>query len=193
MIGSEMIDVVALPSMDPAWHTAGAGNFDEDETTDILWFNEGSGTIRIWLMGDRAGRDEFDVPLAAGWVIAGIGDFNGDGRDEIAIWNQSSRLEIWGLNGELVRLAGVSIRQHGAVAAIGDIDGDGNDDIIFQDRRKRRIEASLMSADFSAQRVVLDRQQTARWDVIDSGDYDGNGQSDLLWPPPWRARYVAAK
>jgi hypothetical protein len=28
---------------------------------------------------------------------------------------------------------------------------------------------------------VLDRQQVARWDVIDSGDYNGDGLSDLLW------------
>jgi hypothetical protein len=29
--------------------------------------------------------------------------------------------------------------------------------------------------------VLVDRQRTARWGVIDSADYDGNGQSDLLW------------
>ncbi len=38
-----------------------------------------------------------------------------------------------------------------------------------------------MSAGFSAKQVRLDRQRTALWDVIDSGDYDGDGQSDLLW------------
>ncbi len=38
-----------------------------------------------------------------------------------------------------------------------------------------------MSADFSTQQVVLDKQRTALWDIIDSGDYDGDGHSDLLW------------
>jgi hypothetical protein len=144
-------------------------------------YNDDSGTARIWLMGDSAGDGEFDVQLPAGWVVAGAGDFDGDGRGEIAIWNQSARLQIWGLRGELVRLARISIRKHQEIAGFGDIDGDGDDDIIIQDRRKRRIEASLMSADFSTRRVLLDRQRTARWDVIDSADYDGDGQSDLLW------------
>ena len=38
-----------------------------------------------------------------------------------------------------------------------------------------------MSANFSARRVQLDKQRAALWDVIDSGDYDGDGRSDLLW------------
>jgi hypothetical protein len=167
--------------MDPSWRTGGAGDFDSDGTTDILWYDDDSGTARIWLLGDFAGDGEFDIQLAAGWVVAGIGDFNGDGRGEIAIWNRSARLEIWGLEGELVRLARISIRQHWEIAGFGDIDGDGDDDIIIQDRRKRKLGASLMSADFSAQQVLLDRQRAALWDIIDSGDYDGDGQSDLLW------------
>ncbi len=132
-------------------------------------------------MGDFEGDGEFDVRLAAKWVVAGVGDFDGDGRDEIAIWNQGRRIEFWGLKGELVRLDRIWISWYGEIAGFGDIDGDGDDDIIIQNRRKRKIEASLMSADFSAQRVLLDKQRTALWDVIDSGDYDGDGHSDLLW------------
>jgi hypothetical protein len=181
MVGSEFVDVIALPSMDLGWHVAGAGDFDSDGITDILWVDDDGGTARIWLMGDFAGDGEFDMQLAAEWVVAGVGDFDGDGRDEIAIWNQARRIEFWGLKGELVRRGRIWISWYGEIAGLGDIDGDGDDDIIIQDRRKRRIKASLMSADFSARRVQLDKQQTARWDVIDSGDYDGDGQSDLLW------------
>jgi hypothetical protein len=181
MVGSEIVDVIALPSMDPGWRAAGAGDFDSDGTTDILWFHDDHRSVRIWLMGDSAGDGEVGVELAAGWGVAGAGDFDGDGRDEVAIWNRSTRLEIWGLRGELVRLAEISIRRHWEVAGFGDLDGDGDDDIILQDRRKRRIEALVVSAEFSTTRVLLDRQRTALWDVIDSGDYDGDGQSDLLW------------
>jgi hypothetical protein len=181
MVGSEIVDVVALPSLNPGWRAVGAGDYDGDGTTDILWYHDDSGTARIWLMGEFEGDGEFDVQLAAEWAIVGAGDFDGDGRDEIATWNQSSRLRLWGLKGELVRIAQISIGRNWEFAGIGDIDGDGGDDIIIQDRRKRKIGASLIAADFSSQKVTLDRQWAAQWDVIDSGDYDGDGQSDLLW------------
>jgi len=181
MDGTENVDVIVLPSMEPGWLIGGAGDFDSNGTTDILWYHDGSRTARIWLMGEFADDGEFDLRLPAGWVVAGVGDFNGDGRDEFAIWNRSRHIKIWGLNGELVRLARITIRPQREIAGFGDIDGDGDDDIIVQDRRKLRIEASLMSSDFSSKRVLLDRQRAALWDVIDSGDLDGDGRSDLLW------------
>ena len=181
MNGSEVVDVIAFPSMGPKWRTEGAGDFDSDGTTDILVYDDASRTARVWLMGDYAGSGEFDVQLRAGWVVAGAGDFNGDGQSEIAISNQRTRIEIWGLKHELVRLARISTRRSWEIAGFGDIDGDGDDDFIFQDRRKRKVEALLMSADFSAQRVRVGGLEDALWDIIDSGDFNGDGQSDLLW------------
>lgn len=180
MSGTRVLDVVPLPMTDPNWLTAGAADLDLDGIADILWYDPEHSRGRIWLMGDFAVKGEFDLPLPAGWIVEGVGDFNGDGRGEIAIWNQSSRVEIWGLENEFVRLGQISIRKRRNIVGIGDIDGDGSDDLIVQDLHKRRIEASLMSADLSAAHVLIDKKGTARWGVIDSADYDGDGKSDLL-------------
>ena len=181
MVGSQIADVMPLPMTDPRWLAAGTGDFDLDGITDILWYDPDHHTGRIWLMGDSASVGEVNVKLRPGWVVVGAGDFNGDGRGEIVTWDQSSRVEIWGLKRKLVRFARMSISGRREIVGFGDIDGDGDDDIIVQDRNKRTIEASLMSADFSIRWVLLDRQRKARWGVIDSADYDGDGQCDLLW------------
>jgi hypothetical protein len=132
-------------------------------------------------MGDLAADGELGFELEPGWLIAGAGDFDGDGRSEIAIGDSSSHFEIWGMRGDFVRLARFSLPAYSwKIAGIGDVDGDGDDDIVIQDARRRRIETALMSIDFAFQRVLLDKHRTAMWVVIDSADYDGDGQSDLL-------------
>ncbi|MBW2715137.1 MAG: VCBS repeat-containing protein [Deltaproteobacteria bacterium] len=181
MNGPTVVGVIALPSIGPDWRAVGAGDFDSDGITDIVWVDDASGSARVWLMGDDSGSGEFDLRLKSGWVVSGTGDFNGDGRSEIAISNQGSRLEIWGLNRKLVRLARISVRQHWEVVGFGDIDGDGDDDFVFQNRRKQKIEASLMSADFSSRRASIEGLPGVRWNIIDAGDFNGDGQSDLLW------------
>jgi hypothetical protein len=180
MLGTQVVDVMPLPMTDPRWLDAGAGDFDLDGITDILWYDPDHRKARIWLMGDSAGVDEVNLQLPAGGVVVGAGDFDGDGRDEIVTWDQSSRVEIWGLKKKLVRFARMSIGGRREIAGFGDVDGDGDDDLIVQDQNKRAVEALLMSTGFSTKSVLLDRQRKAQWSVIDSADYDGDGQYDLL-------------
>jgi hypothetical protein len=181
MHGTEISAVIALPTVDPDWEIAGTGDFDSNGTADLLWSDANTGSVYIWFMGESATDGELIFELEPGWVIKGVGDFDGDDRSEIAIGNESSRLEIWGMMGDFERLGEFSVHRGWDLAGIGDVNGDGIDDFIFQDGRMKRIEAVLMSADFSSQRTLLDKQRSALWNVIDSADYDGDGQSDLLW------------
>ena len=179
MRGTEITAEIALPTVDSGWLIAATGHFDSDGTTDILWHDTDNGVVYISLTGNAASAEELE--LEAGWVIEGAGDFDGDGRSEIAISNQSSQLEIWGLRGGFVRLGQLSMRQGWEFAGIGDVDGDGNDDIISQNKRDQKTAVALMSSNFSTTRVLLDKQKSARRNIIDSADYNGDGQSDLLW------------
>jgi hypothetical protein len=38
-----------------------------------------------------------------------------------------------------------------------------------------------MSADFSSRRASIEGLRDVRWNIIDAGDFNGDGQSDLLW------------
>jgi hypothetical protein len=181
MRGTEITAEIALPTVDSGWLIAATGHFDSNGTTDIVWHDTDNGVVYLSLTGNDAAAGEFDLELEAGWVIEGAGDFDGDGRGEIVISNQGSQLEIWGLRGKFVHLGQLSMRQGWRFAGIGDVDGDGNDDIISQNRRDQKTEVALMSSNFSATRVLLDKQKSARRSMIDAADYDGDGHSDLLW------------
>jgi FG-GAP-like repeat len=68
------------------------------------------------------------------WHALGTGDFNGDGRSDILLQNDSGEVAIWELNGTSV-IGGGSIANPGPswhAVGTGDYNGDGRSDILWQ-------------------------------------------------------------
>jgi FG-GAP-like repeat len=85
-------------SAHPAGYTpAGIGDFNNDGTSDVLWFNATSGDTEVWLIANGHWSGSFDLGVhPAGWTPAGIGDFNHDGTTDIA-WHETAtnHVETW--------------------------------------------------------------------------------------------------
>ena len=87
-----------------AWQIQGVGDFDGNGRSDILWRHTG-GALAIWLDGGTAGvaypsyRNDPSVVVDVGWQIQAIGDFNGDGRDDILWRNPFGQTAIWFMSG----------------------------------------------------------------------------------------------
>ena len=121
------------------WQTAGIGDFDGDGRSDILWRNLSTGEDYIFVMDstsltERSGyTNSVSVP---NWQIAGVGDYNGDGKADI-LWRNNSTGENYVFfmdNTNVLSASGYTnpVDPVWQIAATGDYNGDRNADILWR-------------------------------------------------------------
>jgi hypothetical protein len=136
---------------DTRWQMVGTGDFDRDGRPDILWRHDFSGENVLWYMdGTVLTTRTFLTPSAlpdVRWKMAGVADFNGDGKPDILWHHQSSgEVVLWYMDGSVLTSGTFTspsvlpdTRWH--IAAVGDYNADGRPDIVWHN-------------DFSGQTVV---------------------------------------
>lgn len=120
----------------------GAGNFGAadgkdsllvkktDENAYFLWHNNDP-SFNSWDWSQT-----YIGSLDNDWSVAGIGDFSGDGIDDIAMWRKSTgEIQIWE-DGKASdqRYAGSLDQAAWEVAAVGDYNGDGMEDLLLREQ-----------------------------------------------------------
>ena len=175
---------------DQSWQVAGIGDFDGDGKDDILWRNGTTGENYIYPMDGLAimpSEGYLRTVAVQSWQVAGIGDFDGDGKSDI-LWRNSSTGENY-----LYLMDGTSIKPTEGflrtvadldwkVAGVGDFDGDGKADIVWRNSASGQnylypMDGTVIKATEGYLRTVAD----LAWQIAAVGDYDGDGKSDLLW------------
>lgn len=154
----------------------------------ILWRRPLGGENTIWYMDGPVRLEESGTlpAMPAGWTVAGTGDFDGNGRSDI-LWHHAGTGEnlVWLLDGmSLVPVEEpvLTVSSGWIVGAVDDFDGDGKADILW--RHPVTGENVLWLMDGSARRPesgALPTQVNAFWTVAGSGDFDGDGDADLIW------------
>ena len=81
-----------------SWQVAGTGDFNGDGFSDVLWRNN-DGSMVAWIGNANGGfsADWAHAPTGVGpeWHLAEIGDFNGDGRDDVLWRNDNGQITEW--------------------------------------------------------------------------------------------------
>ncbi len=133
------------------------GDFNGDGTDDIAGLL-GTGVRKSWQVGVSSGS-EFVTEKWARWNTSGgldnvtVGDFNGDGKDDIAGLFQGKYWRV-GVAGDssfgLSRWATWSFASEGLdQIKVEDVDGDGDDDIVGVDAAGRSWVSHSSGTDFS--------------------------------------------
>src|SRR6185436_12134970 len=107
---------------------------------DLVWRNGPTGTSTVWTMNGTsigAGSGTTSLQINNSFVLAGVGDFNGDGGEDL-LWRDmaTGMNSIWLLNGTTV-LAGSGTTLpisdlNWSVGGIGDFNHDGRSDILWR-------------------------------------------------------------
>ena len=172
------------------WHVAGTGDFNGDGRDDVLWRHD-NGAVSTWfdqanfVFVDNLSTRAYQFDTA--WQIAGTGDFNGDGRDDVLWRHNDGTVTDWlgQANGTFVSnaaTAAYSFDTAWQVAATGDFNGDGRDDVLW-----RHNDGTVTNWLGQANGTFVSNAATAAysfataWHVAQSGDFNGDGRDDVLW------------
>ena len=183
-------DVNAATAVAANWRVADTGDFNGDGRSDILWRNL-NGELSNWL-GDADGgftpnNSNAAVQVAVGWQVAGAGDFNGDGRDDILWRNVNGELSNWlgtaagGFtpnNANAATMVAVAWQ----VVGTGDFNGDGRDDVLWRHSDGTVSDwLGTATGGFTPNNANSARFVPTAWHVVGTGDFNGDGRDDILW------------
>ena len=181
----------------PTWSVAGISDFNGDGNTDVLWRNS-DGTLADWTMNGTTIVSSGILNIGgvavnpdATWSVVGTGDFDGDTRADI-LWRKSDgTIAEWSMNGAsilssgVVNFAGVGVKLDAtwSVAGIGDFNGDNKRDVLWRNTDGTLVEWNMNGSTIISGGVVMFGavKPDATWSVAGVGDFNGDGNSDILW------------
>jgi hypothetical protein len=145
--------------------------------------NTTTGQRAIWLLKDGVLSGSFYLPtVPVEWRIAGVGDFNGDGTDDLVLENTSTgQRAIWFLQNGAVSsgtyLPTVDAQWH--IAGVGDFNGGGNNDLVLENTSTGQRAIWLLKNGAVSSGTYLPTVDV-QWHIAGVGDFNGDGTDDLV-------------
>ncbi len=187
MNGFTVLSVGTIYNGGTGWGLDKLGDFNGDGKTDILWKHPVSGQGVIYIMNGTSVSDFGTVTRGLNWTAKSTGDFNGDGKADI-LWEIGSSP----ITGQLYLMNGKNVSSQGQIydrsatwlpQFFADFNGDGKCDILWRDTVAKAGYMYLMNGTSITSKgyVYTTPPASEGWTVIQSGDFNADGKSDLLW------------
>jgi serralysin len=189
----------AVVRPDASFNVAGAGDFNGDGKSDVLWRST-SGVLADWTMSGSIITSSAELTYNgtvtrpdASFSVAGVGDFNGDGKSDILWRSTSGVLADWTMNGSVItdsgelKSNGVAARPDASfsIAGVGDFNGDSRSDILWRGASGTVIEWLMNGSAIGSSGVITSNGAAVSvgvsWHVVEIGDFNRDGSSDILW------------
>ena len=177
--------------LDFAWNVVGTGDFNGDGRDDLLLRHD-NGTVTEWLGQPVGSAGSFfsnhlaaTYALPAGWNVAGTGDFNGDGKDDVLLRHDNGTVTEW-----LGQTEGRFFSNHVAanyslpagwhVVGTGDFNGDSRDDVLLRHENGTVTEWLGGPGGSLSWNAAATYALPLSWHVVGIGNFNGDTRDDLL-------------
>lgn len=168
------------------WELADVGDFNGSGRADILWKNSSNGYLGLWMDGTDQWVALPASNLGSGQSLIGMGDVNGDGKDDILI-NSNGVLGYWDITGILDGTSstpewnafGIHVGNEWETIGCADFDGNGKADIVLW-RDSDGYVGTYMNCDVNDFRGIYPGASKDEWGLPGFGDYNGDGCDDVL-------------
>jgi hypothetical protein len=178
--------------LDPNWKIVGAADFNNDGYPDLLLQHAVTGGLYLWYMSGSSLLSSTwlspNAPADANWKVAGLADFNGDGRPDVLFQHSvTGLLAVWYMNGTTAY--GSSAFTPGGptdpawkVVSAFDFNGDGKPDLLLQNKTTSVLILWYMNGvNLSAASLFSPTGPTdTNWKVAGVADLNGDGKPDLV-------------
>lgn len=182
------------------WRLAGTGDLDGDGRADLLWQQESRnlgfptpGVTVAWLLDGVALKAFTRLPVPSGWLVAGVGDADGDGSSDLLLRQpDSGNMALWFVVHATVASTATLpvVNEPGwVVAGFADLNGDGKADVVWRNPTTATLPpytgggtaAWLLNGATLAGAALLPTVSEASWTLAQIEDTDGDGRADLVW------------
>jgi FG-GAP-like repeat len=183
---------IANNPFDNTWNVVGAGDFNGDGTSDLVYQHRPDNLIEIQFLNGTTtaigGGPIANNPFDASWNVVAIGDFNKDGKADL-VWQHPGNglTEIQFLNGTTAVGGGmITNNAFGAgwdVVGSGDFNGDGNADLVWAHQGDHQVEVQFLNGTTTAigGGLIPGSPFGSDWSVVGTGDFNGDGLTDLVY------------
>ena len=182
---------IANSAFEPGESFAALANLAGNGATDVITSDATTGALSARKIHHKAVRSKEPLLDAEGNPMSGlaaVGDFDGDGIDDLITTTQDGAFMIHLMKGATASSSTVLGQtpkdKNWKIWETGDFDGDGKKDLLWVNTSTEAVVISLMNGS-GVKRMgspkLPGRLNEKGWRLVNAKDFNGDGKTDLLW------------